>query len=155
MELSYEFPTESHIQELLADLAEDDRQELLAQGVRPEWGIRTSIANSTEVVAISKGGKLGGITGLVETAGLAPQVYPWLLGTSFMQQHPVAIMKISKRLIARWRALHPYMYNFVDQRHTRAIAWLTALGAELEAIPAYGPYRRPFFKFTFGSPPCA
>jgi hypothetical protein len=154
MELNYEAPEERHIQALLADLAKDDEQELLAQAVRPEWGIRTSIQNSTEVVAISNGANLGCIVGLVETGGLSPQVYPWLLGTNYMQRYPLTIMRISKRLIKRWTAQHPYMYNFVDQRHKRAIAWLSALGADFEEIPAHGPYRRPFYKFTFGSPPC-
>lgn len=155
MELKYEAPTEWHIQALLADLAKDDEQELLAQGVRPEWGVRASIEQSSEVVAISNEGGLGCITGLVETSGLAPQVYPWLLGTNYMQKFPLQVMRVSRKLIRRWTSLHPYMYNYVDQRHTRAIAWLAALGATFEEIPAYGPYRRPFYKFTFGSPPCA
>lgn len=152
MELSFEMPEERHVQALLADLAEDDRRELLAQGVNPEWGIRTSIENSSEVVAISGDGQLGCIVGLVETGGLSPQVYPWLLGTNYMQRFPLTVWKLSKKLIRRWTSQHPYMYNFVDARHERAIAWLRALGAEFEYLPAYGPYRRPFYKFTFGRP---
>jgi len=72
-----------------------------------------------------------------------------------MQDYPRLVLKYSKLLLARWRARYPFMRNFVDARHTRALAWLRHLGADFQFLPEHGPYKKPFYLVTFGEDPCA
>lgn len=154
MDLEARYPTEADIQELLLQLSLEDRRELLIQAVDPEWAIRHSIETSVEVVAVVHRGRVACITGVREEDGLAPSASPWLLGTPVMQRYPRLVMKYSRELLARWSARFPFMRNYVDARHLRALAWLRHLGANFEYLPEYGPYRVPFYLVTFGEDPC-
>lgn len=155
VQVSSRAPTEADILELLANLAKEDRDELLIQGVEPEWAIRHSIKISEECVAIFGDGTLACITGVNVAEGLSPEASPWLLGTEFMQRYPRHVLRYSKMLLSRWQARYPFMFNFVDIRHKRAIMWLEHLGANKELVPDHGPYKKPFYRFTFGVDPCA
>lgn len=152
MALDFRPPTEQDILDMIEGISLEDERELLAQGVEVEWAIRNSIKTASECVAALADGKLLCITG-VSSENLTGDIYPWLLGTDEMQKHPRAVLKYSRMLLQRWQARHPYMTNWVDARHHRAISWLTHLGATLEFIPQHGLYRRPFYKFSFGSDP--
>jgi hypothetical protein len=151
MEIDFRPPTAEDIIELVADLSFEDRREVQALGLDPLWAISNSVKSSSECVAIIKDGKCVCITGLYESDGIAQQIYPWLMATPSIQAHPRQVLKYSKMLINRWRAQHPYMFNYVDARHHRAIVWLTHLGADFEFIPKHGVFNKPFYKFSFGS----
>jgi len=148
-------PTEEDIEWLAANLASEDRDELLIQGAEPKWAIRYSVAQSEECVAVFGNGELACITGVMADHGLTHKAVPWLLGTPFMQKYPREVLRFSKVLLTRWSARHPFMENYVDVRHERAIRWLTFLGAKRELVPEYGAYKKPFYRFTFGEDPCA
>ncbi len=151
MVVDFSQPNKFHAQELAASLSLEDRRELLAQGVEVEWAIWHSIQTSKEAVAIHVDDELVCITGLCVHENLGGGAYPWLLATPGMQCYPRLVLKYSRQLIKRWLQIEPYMTNYVDARHHRAISWLTHLGASLEYLPEHGIYRRPFYKFSFGS----
>lgn len=155
MEISLAPVTERDILELLSDLLPADRQEILAMGFEPEWAVRNSVATSLECVAFRGDGRLVCLTGVCEPLALDPKVYPWLLGTSLMLRLPRKVLVYSRKILDRWLSSHPYMCNYVDERHERAIRWLSWLGADLTLEPSFGPYSRPFYKFEFGELPCA
>ena len=146
--------SEQDIQDLLLDLLPEDGQEILAMGLAPEWGVRNSVETSIECVAIRESGRLVALFGVSRTAALADP-RPWLLGTSLLRRHPVTFLVLSRKIIRRWRSMFPYMTNYVDARHCRATKWLEWLGAKLTLQPEFGPFRRPFYLFEFGEPPCA
>lgn len=145
---------EQDILELLENLLPADRQEILAMGFDPEWAIRNSVLTSLECVAIRGDGRLACLTGICETLALDPKVHPWLLSTDMILEFPRKTLVYSKRILSRWQLTHPYMTNYVDARHDRAIRWLVWLGARLTFEEHFGPYRRPFYKFEFGELPC-
>lgn len=151
MEIKFEVPTHAHIEELKDGLSLEDRNELLAIGVGPDWGIPHSVAISLECVAVTINGKLVCITGVVQDTELTDHIYPWLLGTPLILKHRREVARYTRIILTRWMKRFPYMYNFVDLRHTRALAWLAHFGASFELVSEYGPYRRPFYKFSFGS----
>jgi hypothetical protein len=155
MKISLAPVTDGDISELLEGLLPADRAEILALGHDPEWAIRNSVETSLECVAIRGDGRLACLTGVGKSAALDDAVYPWLLSTDMILLHPKHCLKMSKLILNRWLAVHPYMTNFVDVRHERAIRWLTWLGANLELVDQYGPFKRPFYKFSFGALPCA
>ena len=146
--------SERDISDLLLDLLPEDRTEILAMGFNLEWGVRNSIETSLECVAIRGGDRLAAIFGVSQPIPLGdPQ--PWLLGTSLMRKHPLVLLRISRKIISRWQRMFPYMTNHVDARHCIAVTWLKWLGATLTLDPEFGPYKRPFYRFEFGEPPCA
>jgi hypothetical protein len=155
VQVSFRAPTEKDILELVSKLAEDDRKEILIQGVEVEWAIRHSVEASEEVLAIFADEVLACFVGITVEDGLVPSATPWLLGTKTMQAYPKKVLYYSKWLVRKWSKVHPFMVNYVDARHERAINWLKHLGADFEEIPEYGPYKKPFFRFTFGVDPCA
>ena len=152
MDIKFQFPDEQDIQDLLANISEEDRLEILALGVDPEWGIRHSISISLDVISIRADGHLACIVGVAEEGELVSTVFPWLLGTPFMQKFPRKVLHFSRKILNHFKTTHPYMENYVDARHSRAIAWLSHLGATIHPSEPHGPYARPFHKFTFGEP---
>jgi hypothetical protein len=72
-----------------------------------------------------------------------------------MQGYPRLVMKYSRELITRWLTKYGPLTNFVDSRHIRAIAWLRHLGAEFDLLPEFGPYKKPFYKFSIRGDSCA
>ena len=155
MAVEARIPLESDILELIEKLSLDDRKELLVQGVDPEWAIRHSVEHSSECVAVFVGKELVCFTGIKVDDDLAFQAVPWLLGTELMKSYPRHVMRFSRLLVSRWKKLYPFMVNYVDVRHERACRWLSALGATASFLPEYGPYKKPFYRFTFGVDPCA
>lgn len=145
--------SEEDMEELLPALLPEDSAEILAMGFSPEWGIRNSVETSLECVAIRESGRLAALFGVSEPIALADP-RPWLLATAVIREHPIEFLWLSRKIISRWRGMFPYMVNYVDARHCRATTWLRWLGAELTLEPEFGPYRRPFYKFEFGEPPC-
>lgn len=147
--------TEQDIEELLADMLPADRAEVLALGHDLEWAVRNSVTTSLECVAIRKNGRLASLTGLGQPLALDEAAQPWLLSTNLILRHPRDVLRLSHLIFERWRSEHPYMVNYVDVRHERAIRWLGWLGADFEYIEEHGPYKRPFYRFSFGEPQCA
>lgn len=152
MEISFHAPENCDAIELERNLLPADRDEILAMGHDPVWAIQNSLATSLEAVVIRKGGVLACITGVCQPIALSGDVYPWLLSTPVILENPIPTLRLSKTILNRWRAVHPYMSNYVDARHWRALHWLQWLGAELSPAEPFGPFKRPFHKFTFGAP---
>ncbi len=146
--------SDQDISDLLLDLLPEDRAEILAMGFSVDWGVRNSVETSLECVAIRGDGKLAALVGISQPVPLG-DIQPWLLVTPVMRQLPLWLLRLSKRIILRWKRMHPYLVNYVDARHCVAITWLSWLGAELTLEPEFGPFKRPFYKFEFGEPPCA
>ena len=154
VEVTARVPLEQDIIELVTKLSLEDRDELLIQAADPEWAIRYSIDSSVECVAVFGNGELACITGVNKDAGLVMQATPWLLGTDVMKKYPREVIRFSHLMLQRWSNQFPFMENYVDARHLRARRWLTFLGANGTLVPEYGPYKKPFYRFTFGDDPC-
>lgn len=152
MAISFHQTTLEDAAELDANLLQADRQEILAMGFEPLAGIEQSIRTSIDAVTIRKDGELACIVGICRSTDLADVIRPWLLSTKVVLDNPFVAARLSKVILAKWRAQYPYMSNWVDARHWRAIHWLRWLGAELAPAEPFGPFKRPFHKFTFGAP---
>lgn len=74
----------------------------------------------------------------------------WMIGTRLLDRPSVQrdLLRLSRPVVDYMQDEFPtLLYNFVDQRNTRAIRWLRWLGFHfMEPIP-YGPDRLPFLPF--------
>lgn len=155
VEISFAPVTEQDILELVERLLPADRLEILALGHDPEWAIRNSVATSDECGAIRGNGRLACLLGVCQPTALGPEHRPWLLSTEEILIHRVHCLRISRLVFNRWKAKYPYMVNWVDTRHTRAVNWLRWLGMEMDPPEPHGPFGRPFHRFYYGDPSCA
>lgn len=154
MQISFHQPSPRDIEELLADMLPADRLEILGLGFDPGWVLPHSVEQSAEVVAVRGDGVLGSIVGIMD-GGLSGDPQPWMVSTSRILCQPKEVLRVSRKIYLRWQSMYPYMWNYCDARHFRAIAWLKWLGAKFPAEPEpVGPFNRPYFKFEFGEPQC-
>lgn len=148
--VTIETPTEEHIKFLVANISKDDEREVLGLGVTVDWAVRHSLEVAKEAYCILWNGQPVTILGVGQLDPFQEEHSPWLLATDELPQHPVKVMRYSFIFLKRWLSRYGKLMNHVDARHTRAIEWLSALGAKLELEQEHGPYRRPYYKFTFG-----
>jgi hypothetical protein len=142
--------SETNFQYLVDNICEDDRREVLGLGHSVEWGLRHSIDTSIETACITWNGIPVLILGVGQMNPLDDEYNPWLIATDELPKHPVKVMKYSFKILKAWLDKYGKLVNYVDSRHERAVQWLQLLGATLEPAPDHGPYRRLYYKFTFG-----
>ena len=150
MDIKFQFPSARDIDDLVANISEEDRLEICALGFTPKFALEHSIENAIEAVAIRKDGEIACIVGISIEPGLVGEIVPWLISANMMRGYPRKVLGLSKKILNHWRDHHPYLENYVDARHYRAIAWLRHIGAVIHPAEPYGPYGHPFHKFTFG-----
>lgn len=138
-----------HVIELAENLCEEDRVEILGTGADILWGIESTVRASDEVCAAStQDGKLICMFGITTGLELLGEASPWFLATELIHQYRREVFFLSNRVLDHWLSQHETLTNYVDSRHARAISWLKHMGATFEEIPAFGIYRRPYYKFT-------
>ena len=152
MKISLAPITPADVEELFGQLLPADRDEILALGHDPAWGIQNSIDASVECGAFRGNGRLVCLLGVSQPTALGDVYHPWLLGTELMLQLRKDLLSFSKSILDQWVRRYGHLENYVDARHERAIRWLGWLGAEFTLIERYGALRRPFYKFEFGGP---
>ena len=142
--------TPAHIEYLSQNICEDDRREVLGLGFTVNWALKHSIETALESACILWNGIPVVILGVGQVNPFDEEYTPWLLATDELPKHPVKVMKYTYLILRRWISRYGKLSNYVDSRHTRAVEWLQALGAEMELHESHGPYGRPYYKFTFG-----
>lgn len=152
MEIKFTQTTPDDLVELAENILPADRTEILAMGVTVEWALKNSLETSLEAVTCRADGRVACVTGVCQSVALSDTVAPWLISTPIILSHPRPTLHYSRLILNKWLPEHPYMANYVDCRHFRAIRWLKWLGANLHEPSPVGPYSRPFHKFTFGEP---
>lgn len=86
--------------------------------------------------------------GLGIGCNLAETAMPWLLTTDAMRLHAPAFLRRNRQMVARWSAEWRVLENYVSAENGRAIKWLGWLGFEIQPAAPYGPFGKPFHRFT-------
>lgn len=71
----------------------------------------------------------------------------WMLGTDDLLRLKISFGDISRKMIDSFLELYPMLYNYVDVRNLRSIAWLKSCGAEFSEPAPYGVAKKPFMFF--------
>lgn len=140
--------TEGDIAELVANMRQQDRDELDAAGADdPEQAVVYSCAGSRFCWTARFDGKLACVFGVGTVSHLAGIGAPWLLGTDEIRRHQRAFIKHSRPYIEKMLKVYPELYNMVDARNSRAIRWLKRMGFSLAEAQPLGPKNMPFHPF--------
>ncbi len=145
-------PVESRaVRHIARNLRQHDVQEL--QAVHgPELDLqdclRTAVLASEEChVLTTRHGEPVALFGLAPVSLLGGQGCPWLLGTDTFMAHPRDIVVLGKRKVLEWSQRYDQLFNYVDARNLRSIAWLQHIGFQVFEPRPYGLEGLPFHRF--------
>jgi hypothetical protein len=132
--------------DIASRLREGDRMELQASsGREPLVALLRALSTRrcwTAVVAGVPQAMFGCADSQLDDYGSA-----WMLGTDWLdtREARMPIWRFSRRYVAKMHQLYPILFNYVDARNWRSLAWLQRLGFEVRATePAYGVGKLPF-----------
>lgn len=138
------------IEDVAEYMREDDVRECLAgSGLGPRDALHMSVANSERVWTISWHGTPIAIYGLSRVdSAVGPIGVPWLLGTPELENHPIWIIRESKKRLESLMGSYDVLLNMVDKRNTSHIDWIKWCGFEIvKELPMYGFGGLPFLMF--------
>jgi hypothetical protein len=144
-------PGTKDIEYIAAHLRREDVQELQAANGREVDLLRClhrAVNVSDEAyIAISAAGEPFALLGVSPLSLLGGVGCPWMVGTETMAQYPREVVEEGRRLVGNWSQRYAELYNFVDARNRRSIAWLKRIGFSIPAAQPYGPEGLPFHRF--------
>jgi hypothetical protein len=85
---------------------------------------------------------MGGVRKIQSKVGVV-----WLLGTDWMTEHPVTLMKLAKTHLEFLRERYYILFNFVDDRNEAAKRWLDVMGFTMGPAAPKGPFNLLFRHF--------
>jgi len=123
-------PTPAHVEELAANLRQQDRDELDAGGhTDHERAIRESVKASDWTNTILIDGRVAAIFGVARFGTmLDPRGIPWALGTDLVPQNRRALARLARVYIRAMLRDYPHLVNAVHARNTVAVRWLKRSG---------------------------
>ena len=148
MDVEFRYATPDDVEELIANLREADRQELIASDGDPAEAVRRSVRESVWAVSCVIKGKLAAINGVAPIDGLlGSRGSPWMLGTPVIDRHPSVLVRASRWYVDVMLDQYPHLLNFMDARNTRSIRWLKGLGFTIHPAYVFNGRTHPFHLF--------
>lgn len=75
----------------------------------------------------------------------------WMLSSDILHRHAKRLIKLGNRWLDEQQAIHGMLFNFVDARAVRTLAWLKRMGFSFSDVPRYGARGLPFVLITRGA----
>lgn len=142
-------PTAAHVAELVANLRQQDIDELRALGHEDLAApIHEGVARSTWCHTLLIDGQVAAIFGVAPLGTLLDaRGVPWLLGTDLIWPNRRALARLARRYILAMLRDHPHLTNIVHAKNTHATRWLRRAGFTLAEPQALGPHGEMFHLF--------
>ena len=105
------------------------------------------LASEEVYVLTTPGGEPAAVFGVAPVSLLGGQGCPWVLGTETFMDYPRDIVVQGKRTVRRWGERYDQLFNYVDARNLRSIAWLRHIGFQVFEPQPYGIRGLPFRRF--------
>lgn len=144
-------PDDTGVLHIARNLRRADAQELVAtHGIEVDFPaiLRTAVLASEEVHLVrSLTGEPIAVFGVAPVSLLGGRGCPWMLGTDGLLRHSRELVRETRGVVDAWGLRYDQLFNFVDARNVRAIAWLKHLGFSVFAPVPYGAQGLPFHRF--------
>lgn len=141
----------SDVFKLAKNMRRQERDEIWAEAhLGPEEALFTSYRRSAFAYSVFFGDELIAMFGVVPESLVSDRGIVWMLTGDGVQKIWIRFLRASRHFVEFLRTKYPMLYNFVDVRHERAIAWLRWIGADIFPPEAHGIDKMPFCYFTFG-----
>lgn len=133
---------------IAANMREADRKEVWAAShITPEKAMATSIKNSPYVFTIIHKDEPAAMFGGARMTLLGDGI-PWLLGTDAILDAAIPFLRHSRQYVDFLLGRLGRLENYVDERNSVSIRWLTFCGFTLHDPAPYGAEQLPFIRFT-------
>jgi hypothetical protein len=144
-------PDARDLAHIAANLRISDADELLAVH-GPRLDIERCLNHAFDVsdeahVALTGYGEPMAVFGVAPVSLLGGQGCPWMLGTDTLDLYGRAIVTLSRQHVARWSLRYSELFNYVDARNLRSIAWLRRTGFTIGPAAPWGVQGLPFHRF--------
>lgn len=139
----------SDVEYLKDHLKQADIDEIYAAShSTPEEALTSCLEDSVYCWTVSSGVPFM-IFGIGATSLLDDKACVFMLSSKDVEKIKKRFLKGSREFVDIMLGIYPKLFNFVDARHTKSIAWLTYLGAELQEAKPHGIEGLPFHYFEF------
>ena len=128
----FETPTHRDITQLIRNIRQKDRDEVLASHGTVSQAIKCALRQSEYAFTLRARGRLLGICGLVPVSVMGSIGMPWWLSTKSVDRYPITFYRASKIFIDSAHEQYDTLQNFVDTRYTQALNWLRRIGFEVD-----------------------
>lgn len=91
------------------------------------------------------------MAGIVPINVLCGEALPWMVATTFVEQHVFAFMRASIKYLKEMQEAYPVLFNHVDPRNKNAVRYLRWLGFDIKPLQIMGAARVPFHRFEMRS----
>ncbi len=122
-------------------------------GYEPLEALDVSLRVSTAAYALMVGGEVACLFGVAPVPsdtilGAGDVGIVWLLGTTVIDRHPRAFLRLCRPVLRELFAYFPVLVNAIDARYISAIRWARWLGFEVQSAVDWGFEHRPFHFIT-------
>lgn len=136
-----------HVQELLADVRDEDRLEFEAvAGLPVDQEVNRALGMSESSCALVIAGKVAVLFGcmrLDDRIGI-----PWMISSHHLTKHPRSFLWHCNHEISLMRQRYVLLLNYTDARYTAALKWMRWCGFEQHPVEPYGVNGELFHPFT-------
>lgn len=139
-------PTAEDIDEVLANLSEDELAEIWASRRLTPKDVKRELPLSETYVA-EVAGDLICMFGVQRPTLLDNEAACWMLTTDKLRHHGRAFLRASRKVVEDFKARYPRMVNYIDARSVETIAWLRWCGFTVYDAEPFGPDQIPFHRY--------
>lgn len=143
--------TQGEVAHIAQGLRAHDRQELQAvhgDGVDLLNCLRRAVSVSEQCFTLwTPDGEPVGLYGVAAVSLLGGSGCPWFLAADRVQDYPRDIVVLGKQSVREWGRRYDQLFNYVDARNRRSVAWLRRIGFDIFPARPYGAQGRMFHRF--------
>ena len=137
-----------HIEALLPVVRQADIAEFWAFDHKtPRQALIQSLQSSTDCRTGMVAGQVICIFGVAPVSMLCGQAMPWMVGSTLLDRYARIFLRHDKYIVDGWLKTYPHLFNYVDERNTRAKIWLKRLGFTIHKAKPKGKEQLPFHYF--------
>ena len=137
-----------HIEAVLPFVRQADVDEIWALDHKtPRQALIQSLQSSTDVRTGMVDGQVICLFGVAPVSVLCGQAMPWMIGSTLLDKYARIFLKHDKYIVDGWLKTYPHLFNYVDERNTRAKIWLKRLGFTIHKAKPKGKEQLPFHYF--------
>lgn len=108
--------------------------------------IQSVKASEEAFTAFTAYGEPMAVFGVAPISLLGGEGCPWMLGTNTMLRYGRELVTLGRAHADRWNCKYPLLYNYVDARNLRSIAWLRRTGFNILKAEPRGAQGLPFHR---------
>jgi len=139
-------------QYLSTKLRQSDIDEIWAShNITPKEALDKGVNDSIFCCTVSNGQPIA-MFGIVPETILGSKACVWMLASDDLDNIKRKVARDSKYFIRMMLEFYPYLYNHVDDRNKKSIAWLKYCGAKLKEPETFGVEKKLFRYFYFNKP---